>query len=271
MFTDLIITQTVAGFFSVSPLLRLMYYRHVIKTLRIITVLLALTSSFMVAAPEVSAKSYTSCTKLRRVYPNGIAKSRLSAGSSKAKISSSIYRQNRKFDIDNDGIACEKSQPSVPSTSVSTTSVPSTSVSTTSRRLGDLCAKAMLSAFVEIQVRLTDRNYDLDKYIVGFGVVTRRTVERTWVKPSSDSRVAEGIEIEVMNICGTTGGQNSPRASSRPGMRTSIYSYGGDAMVIGDVQLNDVVVYTNAGMGYAFGLIARPLDSSQVLAAISKY
>jgi hypothetical protein len=226
------------------------------KKMQVFLVLTFLTAIVPLGTTQADAKSYSNCNQLRRLYPSGVAKSRASAGDSGAKVSSNLYRQNRKLDADNDGIACEPSGPSA---------------NPSYWRLGDLCVSKMLSPFVNIQVRLMGRNKELDPYITGVGVVTDRKVDNSWRKPKSDAYSAEGIQIEVLNICGKTGGQNSPRPTSTPGTRTYIYSYGGDAMVIGDVQLNDVVIYANPDMSYSFGLYARPVDGTQVYSAASNY
>jgi len=60
------------------------------------------------SANPASAKKFKNCTELRKTYPNGVAKSAKSAGSTGAKVSSKIYAENKTSDRDGDGIACEK-------------------------------------------------------------------------------------------------------------------------------------------------------------------
>jgi len=56
---------------------------------------------------SASAKSFKNCTELRKIYKNGVAKTKATAGTSKAHVSSSIYLANRSKDRDKDGVVCE--------------------------------------------------------------------------------------------------------------------------------------------------------------------
>lgn len=56
---------------------------------------------------SASAKTFKNCTELKKVYKNGVAKSKASAGNSNAHISSAIYLANKSKDRDKDGIVCE--------------------------------------------------------------------------------------------------------------------------------------------------------------------
>lgn len=66
-----------------------------------------------VQKPIAAAKEYKNCTALNKVYPHGVGKKGAKDKTSSKrvtnfKVSSSIYKQNKKSDRDNDGIACEK-------------------------------------------------------------------------------------------------------------------------------------------------------------------
>jgi len=60
-----------------------------------------------VSLESASAKSFKNCTELTKKYKNGVARSKVAAGSSRAHISATIYAQNKKMDRDKDGVACE--------------------------------------------------------------------------------------------------------------------------------------------------------------------
>jgi hypothetical protein len=57
----------------------------------------------------VYARSFRNCTDLHRVYPNGVAKSAVAAGATRAIVNLKVYNENKKSDRDKDGIACETS------------------------------------------------------------------------------------------------------------------------------------------------------------------
>lgn len=75
------------------------------KTLAICLIL----GSFAVPS-TVHAATFKNCTALRKVYPNGVAKSAAAAQSQKSAptVSASIYKAHSKMDRDNDGTVCEK-------------------------------------------------------------------------------------------------------------------------------------------------------------------
>lgn len=65
------------------------------------------------AIGDVNSKKFANCAALNKVYPGGVAKSKSSTnrgGSVKyaAKISPSLYKENKTKDRDGDGIACER-------------------------------------------------------------------------------------------------------------------------------------------------------------------
>ncbi len=63
-----------------------------------------------IAPSAVHAASFKNCTALRAKYPNGVAKSAVTAKKQKnmPKVSASIYKSNIKMDRDKDGTICEK-------------------------------------------------------------------------------------------------------------------------------------------------------------------
>jgi uncharacterized membrane protein len=65
--------------------------------------------------PVASVKEYKNCTALNKVYPHGVgkkgAKDKVRGATSPVKnfkVSTTIYKQNKKSDRDGDGVACEK-------------------------------------------------------------------------------------------------------------------------------------------------------------------
>jgi hypothetical protein len=69
-------------------------------------------------AANASARSYSNCGGMQRVYVNGAAKSASAAAHPSPKwikikppvVDAGTYTANRKLDRDNDGIACEVAQ-----------------------------------------------------------------------------------------------------------------------------------------------------------------
>jgi hypothetical protein len=59
------------------------------------------------AASPAAPKKFTTCTALLKVYKNGIAATKKAKGKTKAVVSASSYRLNKKLDIDANGIACD--------------------------------------------------------------------------------------------------------------------------------------------------------------------
>lgn len=59
------------------------------------------------AASPSAPKKFTTCTALLKVYKNGIAATKKAKGKTKAVVSASSYRLNKKLDIDANGIACD--------------------------------------------------------------------------------------------------------------------------------------------------------------------
>ena len=64
---------------------------------------------------EAAAKKYKNCTALNKKYKHGVAKKGAKdkvRGKSKPvtnfKVSTAVYRANKKLDRDKDGVACEK-------------------------------------------------------------------------------------------------------------------------------------------------------------------
>ena len=66
-----------------------------------------------VAAPvgavpaSATAKKFINCAALLKVYKNGVAASKKAKGKTKATVSASTYKTNKKLDVDGDGIACD--------------------------------------------------------------------------------------------------------------------------------------------------------------------
>lgn len=87
------------------------------KTLRGAVVALALCAPLMMTTPAEAAPSYSSCDKLTRVWPNGVAKGIRAAnkavrdGHSRPAYgprARAVYWENyRRLDRDRDGTACE--------------------------------------------------------------------------------------------------------------------------------------------------------------------
>ena len=59
-------------------------------------------------AVVVPTQKFKNCDAVRVKFPNGIASSKMSAGTTGAKVSKSLYALNKGLDRDKDGIACEK-------------------------------------------------------------------------------------------------------------------------------------------------------------------
>jgi M6 family metalloprotease-like protein len=102
------------------------------KSLTSITAI-ALVASVLFALPA-AAKTYKTCNELRKVYKYGVASSSTNARMQGAefhapRVSSSIYSQNKRLDVDRDGVACEVKKSA--SSSASPSSAPAT---------GALCA-----------------------------------------------------------------------------------------------------------------------------------
>jgi len=68
------------------------------------------------SAPDnMPRKTYANCKALNKVYPHGVGKSgakdKVSGSGKKVtnfKVSTKVYKENKKSDRDKDGIACEK-------------------------------------------------------------------------------------------------------------------------------------------------------------------
>lgn len=65
------------------------------------------------AKPLQSAKKYSNCKALNKVFPGGVAKSskvKNKGGNTKykPKVSAKLYEANKSKDRDKDGIACER-------------------------------------------------------------------------------------------------------------------------------------------------------------------
>lgn len=66
----------------------------------------------LVPAAEAEAKTFKTCTELRKTYKHGVSLSRASVNKGigpifSPRVSASIFRLNARLDIDRDGIACE--------------------------------------------------------------------------------------------------------------------------------------------------------------------
>jgi hypothetical protein len=87
-----------------------------------ISILVVSVLLFSVSSPiTVSAASpkYKTCEIVRKKYPRGVAVSRTKAKKTRATISASVYKANRKLDTDNDGIVCERGQRAInPATTI---------------------------------------------------------------------------------------------------------------------------------------------------------
>lgn len=63
--------------------------------------------------PANAVKEFANCTKLTKVYPNGVAKNRNAAnkqvdqGNPKPAVKPRVYNKNSGLDRDKDGTACE--------------------------------------------------------------------------------------------------------------------------------------------------------------------
>jgi hypothetical protein len=60
---------------------------------------------------DASSKGSSFCVKFRKVYPFGVAASKKTAGKSKAKIARGAYRKYVRFDVNQNGIVCERGEP----------------------------------------------------------------------------------------------------------------------------------------------------------------
>lgn len=79
---------------------------------RIATVLTAAALLGLFPFSQAEAAGFKNCTDLRKIYPNGVAQSSTSLNKGagpiqRPRVNPSIYRLNKKLDIDRDGIACE--------------------------------------------------------------------------------------------------------------------------------------------------------------------
>ena len=75
----------------------------------IASLLLIAAPAAMVQGKAVSAKSYSSCTSLRKDFPKGVAYSAVTAGATGAKVNKAVYNANwKKLDNGDDGVICEK-------------------------------------------------------------------------------------------------------------------------------------------------------------------
>ena len=65
---------------------------------------------FLVVPGFANAVTFKNCTEVRKVYSNGVAKSKAAAAKqkNKPKVSASIYKSTSKMDRDKDGTVCEK-------------------------------------------------------------------------------------------------------------------------------------------------------------------
>jgi hypothetical protein len=139
-----------------------------------------------------------------------------------------------------------------------------------SSRLGDQCKQAMLKEFVDIKIGATDALSDALDGAYAIGVVTSRQ-ERNYVPTDGGLGIHDGeIQIEVYVICGKAGSQNSPYPAITPGGMSTIYSYGGDSMVIGNTQRNDVVGYFSDSYGYGWYLQGKPNAWFEIDEAVRK-
>lgn len=87
------------------------------------------------AAPANAAVRYSSCEKLLKDYPRGIAKSAsaataaVKAGNQKPSVRTAIYQKNGgRLDRNDNGVMCEQSTSAKPATSPTPTPAPSSSV-----------------------------------------------------------------------------------------------------------------------------------------------
>ena len=137
-------------------------------------------------------------------------------------------------------------------------------------RLGDSCNQAMLKEFVDIKIGMTDALANALDGTYAIGVVTSRR-ERNYVPTKGGLGVHGGeIEIGVYVICGKAGSQNSPNPAITPGGMSTIYSYGGDSMVIGNARENDVVGYFQDSYGYGWYLNGKPNNWIEIMEAVRK-
>jgi len=67
------------------------------------------TSKTPATSPKAKTNKFKNCVAVKKTYPNGIAKSRTAAKKHKKtpKVSSKIYNENKKLDINRDGTICE--------------------------------------------------------------------------------------------------------------------------------------------------------------------
>ena len=137
-------------------------------------------------------------------------------------------------------------------------------------RLGDQCKQAMLKEFVDIKIGATDALSDALDGAYAIGVVTSRQ-ERNYIPTDGGLGIHDGeIQIEVYVICGKAGSQNSPYPDITPGGMSTIYSYGGDSMVIGNAEENDVVGYFQDSYGYGWFLLGKPNTFGEIEEAVRK-
>lgn len=74
--------------------------------------LLFLTLATISVTPAVAVTSYKTCAELRKTFKSGVSLSSDSKNKglgpiAKPRVSPAVYKQNRKLDVDRDGIACE--------------------------------------------------------------------------------------------------------------------------------------------------------------------
>lgn len=55
---------------------------------------------------EAAGGKFSSCAKLKKKFPNGIANSQMMADATGATLNTSLYAKNRALDKDGDGVAC---------------------------------------------------------------------------------------------------------------------------------------------------------------------
>lgn len=130
-------------------------------------------------------------------------------------------------------------------------------------RLGDQCGTPMLQEFVDLEIfnTLSPERLDWLDRSTGVGVVTNRI--------TSDYEFDGGahtgeVEIEVFVICGRAGTQNARTPELPPGERSTIYSYGGDAVVMNDPQVMDLVFYVEVDYSYGWVGFGRARDSELI-------
>lgn len=60
-----------------------------------------------VSPAAAATKKFTTCTALLKVYKYGVASTKKAKGKTKAVVSATTYKVNKKLDLDADGIACD--------------------------------------------------------------------------------------------------------------------------------------------------------------------